>query len=143
MALNAIYGAIDVGTNAARLKLVRPSGSAFEVVHDQRDPIRPGEGVFDSGAIDEAAVDRLIATLRQYAAVCKGHRAHIRAVATSAMREASNRSEVVARVRARTGIELEVISGEEEARLTCLGVFAGAATTSRSLCLDIGGGSTE
>jgi exopolyphosphatase/guanosine-5'-triphosphate,3'-diphosphate pyrophosphatase len=138
-----MYGAIDVGTNAARLKLVRPAQGELEVVHDRRDPIRPGEGVFLTGAVQEAAAGRLIATLRQYAALCGGHRARVRAVATSALREAVNREEIVARVREHTGIELEVISGEEEARLICLGVLAGTATSTRSLCIDIGGGSTE
>jgi exopolyphosphatase/guanosine-5'-triphosphate,3'-diphosphate pyrophosphatase len=64
-------------------------------------------------------------------------------VATSAVREARNREEIVQRARKEAGLNLEVISGREEARLICLGVLHGKAPRTRSLCLDIGGGSTE
>ena len=139
-----ILAAIDVGTNAVRLEIARalPDGS-LERLHQERDPVRPGEGVFATGAIQRPVADRLLATLRRYAALCRRHRARIRAVATSAVREARNRDEIVRRVRDEAGIELEVVSGREEARLICLGVLAGRAPRARSLVLDIGGGSTE
>lgn len=139
-----LLAAIDVGTNAVRLEIVRalPDG-ALETVHQERDPIRPGEGVFTSGVIGKAVAARLLATLRRYAALCRRHQARVRAVATSAVREARNREEIVRRVREETGLELEVVSGREEARLICLGVLDGRAAGSRSLVLDIGGGSTE
>ena len=106
-------------------------------------PIRPGEGVFTSGVMARPVIDRLLSTLRRYAALCRRHRARVRAVATSAVREARNRDEIVRRVRAETGLSLEVVSGREEARLICLGVLAGRAARARSLVIDIGGGSTE
>lgn len=140
-----ILGAIDVGTNAVRLKLARllPDGS-FEQLHQERDPVRPGEGVWETGAMARPVVDRLVRTLKEYAAICRRAKAgHVRAVATSALREAKNREEVVARVRAQAGVELEVVSGKEEARLICLGVLRGMPAASRSLLFDIGGGSTE
>jgi exopolyphosphatase/guanosine-5'-triphosphate,3'-diphosphate pyrophosphatase len=139
-----MVAAIDVGTNAARLEIARalPDGS-LETLHQERDPIRPGEGVFTSGRMASDVEERLVATLRRYAALCRRHRARVRAVATSAIREAKNGPDVVKRVRAATGIELEVVSGREEARLICAGVLRGRAADARALVLDIGGGSTE
>jgi exopolyphosphatase/guanosine-5'-triphosphate,3'-diphosphate pyrophosphatase len=139
-----VVAAIDVGTNAARLEIARalPDGS-LETLHQERDPIRPGEGVFVSGRMPRDVEQRLVATLRRYAALCRRHRARVRAVATSAIREARNGAEVVKRVRAAAGIELEVVSGREEARLICAGVLRGRAPDAPALVLDIGGGSTE
>lgn len=139
-----VVAAIDVGTNAVRLELVRrlPDGSR-ESVHQERDPVRPGEGVFKTGRISSSVADRLMATLRRYAALCKRHKAQVRAVATSALREAKNREDIIRRARNEAGLRLEVVSGAEEARLTCLGVLEGRPPNARSLCIDIGGGSTE
>ena len=139
-----ILGAIDVGTNAVRLELARPlPDGSFDMIHTERDPVRPGEGVFTTGRLPKEVEDRLLATLRRYAALTRRHRATVRAVATSAIREAKNGPDVVDRVRRETGIELEVVSGKEEARLICLGVLRGKPPHARNLLVDIGGGSTE
>jgi exopolyphosphatase / guanosine-5'-triphosphate,3'-diphosphate pyrophosphatase len=139
-----LLAAIDVGTNAVRLEIARPlPDGTLETIHQERDPVRPGEGVFTGGVIAREVADRLLGTLRRYAALCRRHRARVRAVATSAVREARNRDEIVKRVRAETGLDLEVVSGREEARLICLGVLDGRAQNTRSLVIDIGGGSTE
>src|SRR5215468_4150746 len=124
-ALGPVFAAIDVGTNAVRLEMARPKrDGSLEIVHEEGDPIRPGEGVFKSGAIPR-------------------HGAQVRAVATSAVREAQNKDEIIRRARDEAGLDLEVVSGKEEARLICLGVLHGKPRTARSLCIDIGGGSTE
>ncbi|SEM59918.1 exopolyphosphatase / guanosine-5'-triphosphate,3'-diphosphate pyrophosphatase [Stigmatella aurantiaca] len=142
--LPPVLAAIDVGTNAVRLELARPDADgALETLHQERDPIRPGEGVFATGAMPEETADRLLATLRRYAALCKRHKALVRAVATSALRESRNRDAIVQRVRDETGLDLEVVSGKEEARLICLGVLHRKPPGARSLLIDIGGGSTE
>jgi exopolyphosphatase/guanosine-5'-triphosphate,3'-diphosphate pyrophosphatase len=139
-----VIAAIDVGTNAVRLELARPAADgSLETLHQERDPVRPGEGVFATGSIPRTVADRLVATLRRYAALCRRHRARVRAVATSAVRESRNRDEIVRRVRHEAGLVLEVISGKEEARLICLGVLHGRPAAERSLVIDIGGGSTE
>jgi exopolyphosphatase / guanosine-5'-triphosphate,3'-diphosphate pyrophosphatase len=139
-----VLGAIDVGTNAVRLELARPlSDGSLETLHQERDPVRPGEGVFATGSIPRPVADRLLSTLRRYAALCRRDGAKVRAVATSAVREARNGQEIVRRAREEAGLELEVVSGREEARLVCLGVLHGKPTHTRSLVLDIGGGSTE
>jgi exopolyphosphatase/guanosine-5'-triphosphate,3'-diphosphate pyrophosphatase len=139
-----VLAAIDVGTNAVRLELARalPDGS-LETLHTERDPVRPGEGLFTTGVIGKEVAGRLVATLRRYASVCKRHGAQVRAVATSALREAKNREEIVRRVKRDAGLTLEVVSGREEARLICLGVLTGKPAHQRSVCIDLGGGSTE
>ncbi|MDX2012139.1 MAG: Ppx/GppA phosphatase family protein [Myxococcaceae bacterium] len=139
-----VLAAIDVGTNAVRLELARalPDGS-LETLHTERDPVRPGEGLFTTGVIAKDVAGRLVATLRRYASVCKRHGAQVRAVATSALREAKNRDEIVRRVKRDAGLTLEVVSGREEARLICLGVLTGKPAHQRSVCIDLGGGSTE
>ncbi len=139
-----VLGAIDVGTNAVRLEIAAafPDGT-LETLHTERDPVRPGEGLFKTGVISKEVAGRLVSTLRRYASVCKRHGAKVRAVATSALREAKNRDEIVRRVKREAGLTLEVVSGREEARLICLGVLAGKPEQLRSLCIDIGGGSTE
>jgi exopolyphosphatase / guanosine-5'-triphosphate,3'-diphosphate pyrophosphatase len=141
---NNVLAAIDVGTNAVRLEIARAlRDGSFETLHQERDPIRPGEGVFVTGRLVPEVEKRLVTTLRRYAAVCRRHGARVRAVATAAIREAKNGPDVVKRVRSAAGIELEVISGREEARLICAGVLRGRAPDAPSVLLDIGGGSTE
>jgi exopolyphosphatase/guanosine-5'-triphosphate,3'-diphosphate pyrophosphatase len=93
--------------------------------------------------VPREVADRLLSTLRRYAALCRRDGAIVRAVATSGLREARNGPDLVRRIRAEAGLELDVISGTEEARLICLGVLHGKEPGARSLVLDIGGGSTE
>ncbi len=139
-----VLAAIDVGTNAVRLELARLlANGSVELLHQERDPVRPGEGVFRTGVIPREVADRLLSTLRRYGALCRRYHAQVRAVATSAVREAKNRDEIVRRARDEAGLRLEVISGVEEARLITLGVLWGKPPSARSLCVDIGGGSTE
>jgi len=139
-----VLAAIDVGTNAVRLELARLlANGSLELLHQERDPVRPGEGVFRTGVIPRDVSDRLLSTLRRYAALARRYHAQVRAVATSAVREAKNREEIVRRAREEAGLRLEVISGMEEARLITLGVLWGKPPSARSLCIDIGGGSTE
>lgn len=143
-AVETPIAAIDVGANAVRLEIARGfSDGSIESVHQERDPVRPSEGLFQTGVIPPAVVDRLIVVLRRYAIICKRHQAYVRAVGTSALREAKNREEIIRRVKRETGLVLEAISGKEEARLMCLGILSGRPPKARSLCLDIGGGSTE
>ena len=142
--MHETLAAIDVGTNSVRLTMVRPrADGSLSIVCERRDAVRPGEGVFGSGSIAPVAVERLLTVLAHYAAICRGFDAGVRAVATSAVREADNRHTVLARARRETGLELEVLSGREEARLICLGVLGEQPPQARSLVIDVGGGSTE
>jgi exopolyphosphatase / guanosine-5'-triphosphate,3'-diphosphate pyrophosphatase len=137
------YAAIDVGSNAARLKVARLHGGRLEVVHAERAAVRPGEGVFSDGVIGDAVTARLGETLARFAETCRFYRAELRAVATSAVRSAGNRLEVVAALQRQSGVTLEILSGADEARLMCLGVRGDLAGHERALCIDVGGGSTE
>jgi len=95
-----VLAAIDVGTNAVRLELARLlANGSLELLHQERDPVRPGEGVFKTGLIPREVADRLLSTLRRWGALCRRYHAQVRAVATSALREAKNRDEIVRRVR--------------------------------------------
>ncbi len=136
--------AIDIGTNAVRCKIVRrsPLGTLVELF-DQRDAVRPGEGVFDHGVIAEDAIARLEAALLAYRDVIERENAEVRAVATAAFRHARNQDDVVARLRQSTGFDVNVISGLEEARLISLAALAGRSPDENNAIIDIGGGSTE
>lgn len=138
------FAAVDIGTNAARCKIVRQNElGRIEELFDQRDAIRPGDGVFDTGNISHAASERLRDTLLLYADEAKKHNASMRAVATAAFRAAQNQEDVVAFLRDSTGVDVHVISGLEEARLVALAALSGTAPGNENAIVDIGGGSTE
>jgi exopolyphosphatase/guanosine-5'-triphosphate,3'-diphosphate pyrophosphatase len=137
------FGAIDVGSNAARLKIARVAAGGLHVVHSERMAIATGAAVFRDGLVGADAGRLLAETLGRFAHTCRFYRAGVRAVATSALRGAADRDTVVARVYASSGLTLDVISGLDEARLACLGVRGGAGVDERALCIDVGGGSTE
>src|SRR5207253_6186336 len=139
------YAALDLGTNNCRLLIARRAGGGFRVVDAFSRIVRLGEGLSASGALSEPAMARTVEALR----VCAGkigqrHVAGGRYVATEACRRAANCGEFLDRVRVELGLELEIISTAEEARL----VVTGCAPLLHpripyALVFDIGGGSTE
>lgn len=139
------YAAIDLGTNNCRLLIAKPSSDGFIVVDAFSRIVRLGEGLAATGRISDAAIDRAIAAL----SVCadKLRRRHVtlaRSVATEACRRASNGAEFIQRVYRETGIALDIISAQEEARLAVLGCHALLEEgNGPALIFDIGGGSTE
>ncbi|MFM7537930.1 MAG: Ppx/GppA phosphatase family protein [Acidimicrobiales bacterium] len=137
--------AIDVGTNSLHLVVARVVDDRhFEVIGAEKEMVRLGTGSGDMKRLDTAAMDRGIAALARFRRIADIHDAPVRAVATSAVREAENHDEFLARARTEAGVEVEVISGVEEARLIHLGVLQALPVfTKRSLICDIGGGSTE
>ncbi len=139
------YAALDLGTNNCRLLIARPQGGGFTVVDAFSRIVRLGEGLASTGRLSDAAIDRTIAALRVCADKLKRRDVALsRSVATEACRRATNGRDFIERAYAETGIALDIISAEEEARLAVLGCHAliepgeGAA-----LVFDIGGGSTE
>lgn len=139
------YAAIDLGTNNCRLLIARPSPEGFVVVDAFSRIVRLGEGVGASGRLSDAAMDRAVSALSICAdKLCRRNVALVRSVATEACRRATNGREFLDRVRRETGITLELISAEQEARLAVLGCHSllepGAGS---ALIFDIGGGSTE
>ncbi|MDQ3644063.1 MAG: Ppx/GppA family phosphatase [Actinomycetota bacterium] len=136
----------DLGTNSTRLLVAdaTPDGMLVEVER-LSEVTRLGQGVDSSGRLAEEAIERVHRCLARYRKVADGHRPNRTiAVATSAVRDAANGPQFQEAVRERSGFELRIIPGEEEARLTFLGATAGRAAGSESvLVIDIGGGSTE
>ena len=139
------YAALDLGTNNCRLLVARPTGSGFRVVDAFSRIVRLGEGLAASGVLSEDAMVRSLDALKICADKIAGRRvAAGRYVATEACRQAANCEAFLARVREEIGIEIEIISSTEEARL----VVAGCAPLLNpripyAIVFDIGGGSTE
>jgi exopolyphosphatase/guanosine-5'-triphosphate,3'-diphosphate pyrophosphatase len=143
--LRTCYGALDLGTNNCRLLIARPSEEGFTVIDAFSRVVRLGEGLATSGKISEAAMDRAVAALGVCADKLRRRRVSLsRSVATEACRRAVNGRQFVERVKQETGIALEIISPEEEARLAMLGCHRLLEPgEGPALIFDIGGGSTE
>lgn len=141
-----ILAGIDIGTLTCRLLIAGwQAGQPLVELHSERRVLRLGEGLDHSRKLSPAAVQRVIEVLREWKGQVTTHRAEaVAVVATSAVREASNRDAFLDLVRRETGFTVEIISGEEEARRTLLGIRSGLpAGVTKMLGLDIGGGSTE
>jgi exopolyphosphatase/guanosine-5'-triphosphate,3'-diphosphate pyrophosphatase len=143
--LRTCYGALDLGTNNCRLLIARPADEGFTVIDAFSRVVRLGEGLATSGRISEAAMDRAVAALGVCADKLRRRRVSLaRSVATEACRRAVNGRHFVERVKNETGIALEIISPEEEARLAMLGCHRLLEPgEGPALIFDIGGGSTE
>lgn len=139
------FAALDLGTNNCRLLIARPQGDGFAVIDAFSRIVRLGEGLASSGRLSDAAIERTISALKICADKLKRRNVTLsRAVATEACRRASNGAEFIARAYAETGILLDVITAEEEARLAVLGCHALIEPgEDPALIFDIGGGSTE
>lgn len=137
--------AIDIGTNSFHLVVVEILDEAkFRIIDRAKENVRLGSGGKDMKFIAPDAMDRAIITLRRFAEIAHSYKAPVRAVATSAVREALNRSEFVSEVRKATNVRIEVVSGFEEARLIYLGVLQALPVFNHGILLmDIGGGSVE
>jgi len=142
--------AIDIGSNAARLLI-------SDVVPGLRDvpefiktalvrvPLRLGFDVFDKGEISAGKVEKIIKTIKSYKLLLDVYEVkHLKACATSAMRDAANADDIIKKVKAETGITIEIISGDQEASFIYENHVAENMTTEESyLYIDVGGGSTE
>jgi exopolyphosphatase / guanosine-5'-triphosphate,3'-diphosphate pyrophosphatase len=137
--------AIDVGTNSMHLVVARVTGEdQFEIIAREKEMIRLGTGGGDMKRLTPEAMERGVECLQRMRLIADISAAPVRAVATSAVREAENHEEFVALARERAVVDIEVISGVEEARLIHLGVLQAVPVFDHRLLLcDIGGGSTE
>ncbi|MCB1306884.1 MAG: Ppx/GppA family phosphatase [Leptospiraceae bacterium] len=137
--------AIDLGTNSFHLVIVRPGDRyQFDVIGKSKEEVRLGSGGGDLDHIGEEAMERGIEALSRFMQLARGHQATVRAVATSALREAHNRDAFLERARKECGLNIEIIPGREEARLIYLGALQALPVFDRqTLLVDIGGGSTE
>jgi exopolyphosphatase/guanosine-5'-triphosphate,3'-diphosphate pyrophosphatase len=137
--------AIDIGTNSIHLVVARfGEGTQFEVIAREKEMVRLGTGSGDMKLLDPDAIERGIEALERFRRIAEISDAKIYAVATSAVREAENADEFIERAREDAGIDVQIISGVEEARLIQLGVLQAVPVFDQRLVLvDIGGGSTE
>jgi exopolyphosphatase/guanosine-5'-triphosphate,3'-diphosphate pyrophosphatase len=143
---------IDIGTNTLRLLIAELGPASYREIGSDRRITRLGQDLDRTGALSRDARERSIKTLADFSVSIKKYAAlQIDAVGTSALRKASNSREFITEVKQRTGLDIRVLPGEDEARLTLLGVSralrnmsAGEKSPfSSSLVIDIGGGSTE
>lgn len=145
-----ILAAIDIGSNAARLLITETSvykdGTVdFTKLNLLRIPLRLGFDVFDNGYISEEKKRKMIDTIKAYKLLMDIYKVEaVKACATSAMRDASNGGQVLREIYAETGIEVSIISGQEEANIIYETHIAEKLNTEKSyMYVDVGGGSTE
>ncbi len=143
------FGAIDIGTNAARLLVGEVESEKDHLFVNKlsysRIPLRLGEDVFENGLISETKIVNFIKTIQAFRLISEIFEVKaIRAVATSAMRDAINAKDVIEKIKSETEIEIEVISGQEEAELIMSNFFLSEKPIKHPfLVIDVGGGSTE
>ena len=138
------YAAIDIGSNSCRLKIARVQQHQLKILQEDREVTRLGESVFETGMVSPEAMASTLVALKRFHREVKQHSAErVRAVATSALRDALNGQAFIAWVKSETGWDVEVISGLEEARLIHRGVMSEPGTQGRCLLIDLGGGSCE
>ncbi len=139
------YAALDLGTNNCRLLIARPTEDGFTVIDAFSRVVRLGEDLAHTGRLSDAAMDRTLAALHVCADKLRRRNVHLaRSVATEACRRAVNGAEFIRRVHRETGIALDIISAQEEARLAVLGCHVLLeGSDGPAVIFDIGGGSTE
>lgn len=141
----ALFAAIDLGTNNCRLLVARRETGGLHVVDSFSRIVRLGERMAQTGILSDAAMERTVAALKICAErIARHENIRVRAVATAACRRATNTDILTKRVYAETGLKLDVVSAEEEARLAALGCAPLVGRQYQgALVFDIGGGSTE
>jgi exopolyphosphatase/guanosine-5'-triphosphate,3'-diphosphate pyrophosphatase len=139
-------GAIDIGSNSVRLLVAEAlRGSNYRILDEEREPTRLGRSVSSKGQLDDESMERTITALRTFKQIAAGYQVTtLRTIATCAVRESRNGPEFCRRVREQVGLDVEVISGEREARLAFASVQHAFDLSSKNVIVaDIGGGSTE
>jgi len=142
----ALVGAIDVGSNAMRLGIAAQDDQGVpRLIQRYREPVRLGHDAFTTGIISPQTMDEAVEAFRQFRRILDQHHVEkYRATATSAMRDAANGCELIARIAEETGIQLNLISGEEEARLVHYSISRRVDLSNQfTLLIDMGGGSVE
>jgi exopolyphosphatase/guanosine-5'-triphosphate,3'-diphosphate pyrophosphatase len=144
MARGQRVAVVDVGSNSTRLLVADVEGGRVSEVERRSTVTRLGRGVDLSGQLSAEAIEAACEAVAEYVEICRAEGAGtIAAIATSAVRDASNGSAFVAELRERFALSARVLDGEEEARLTYRGATVGQPPAEPTLVIDIGGGSTE
>jgi len=143
------FGAIDIGTNAGRLLIGQiingENGPYLNKISYTRVPLQLGKDVFEHDIITDKKKKKLLQSIKVFKILIDIHEIdEISAVATSAMREAENSSSIIEKIKRKTGIDLKIISGKEEAK-TILKAFELLEFNKQDpfIVIDVGGGSTE
>ena len=135
---------IDIGSNTIRLLIGRVEGGRIIRHRTGMVITRLAAGIGETGLLNPDSMEKSVSVLKAFSDIISAYGiSHIKAVGTSALREAKNSGEFRQRVLAETGINIEVISGEEEAELTARGVLSDMLEADSSLIVDLGGGSAE
>ncbi len=136
---------LDVGSNSVKVEISKVEDGHFELIEDFKELLRLGDDVFRFGLVKDESIQRLINVIKEIKDVCDFKKVDkLRAVGTSALRDASNSREVIEKIYNETGVLIELISGEKEAELVYLAVTANFDINhSKTLIADIGGGSVE
>lgn len=136
---------IDTGSNAIRLAIAKDKGDGFEVLYKHREPIRLGADVFSEGKISPALLNETALAFKRFKKIADDQKCDsIKAIATSAMRDAKNQKEVVKKIFEESGIQLDVISGDRESELVFKAIrHEMDLKKDNALLIDIGGGSVE
>ena len=144
------FAAIDIGSNAMRVLFQQvfetPEGPIFKKLSLIRLPVRLGEDAFLTGEISKKKEDHLVHLAHAFNHLCSIFEVEdYKATATSAMRDSRNGREIIDRIKSETGIEIEIIPGDEEAELLYEGIFNTGKINDEStyMFIDVGGGSTE
>lgn len=138
--------AVDIGTNSFHLVIAEVEGTSgnFKILGREKEIVRLGTGSTDMKYLSEEAITRGINTLKRFKGLADSAGAPLRAIATSAVREAKNQIEFIKRANDEAGVKVEIASGFEEARFIYLGILQALPVfDKRILLIDIGGGSTE
>ena len=141
-----VIGFVDVGTNAVRLLVVRINPNfSYTIISQEKELVRLGEQEFKDNILQPQAIERAIFVCQKFSDLAKTYGAtKIIAVGTSAIREASNQADFLEKLHSEVGLNVQVISGQEEARLIYLGVSSGIDIGEQNaIFIDLGGGSTE
>ena len=140
-----LYAALDLGTNSCRMLIAQPTGSQFTIIDSFSKTVQLGAGLEATGRLSRASMGRTIQALRICERKLDKHGVRrMRLVATEACRRARNARDFIRQVRRETGLALEIIAPEEEARLAVISCAPLVnVSTEQLLIVDIGGGSTE
>lgn len=137
-------GIIDIGSNSIRLVIYEVTdGTAYRVIDESKESARLSGKIDANGILHPKDITVIVQTLNYFKMLCEANRVtRLRAVATAAVRNAANSSEIVEMLRRETGMDVQILSGEEEARLGFIGMI-NSMDIQDGLLIDIGGGSTE
>lgn len=140
-----LYAALDLGTNSCRMLIARPRGNQFQVIDSFSKPVQLGQGLEASGRLSRSSMARTVHALQVCRRKLETHNVvNMRLVATEACRRARNSRDFMRKIQRETGLPVEIIQAEEEARLAVISCAPLVnLATEQLLIVDIGGGSTE